>query len=331
MATAQDTPPLGVLKIIPLERVREAGMAVRHNVEKETEKYKNLLSSITKDGIINPIGVREAPDPADPSKTVYILTDGLHRTTACRDAGMTEIPAYIRDVNEVQGFVHSFIGNLQRIETTGTQFTKALKEYLALDPTKSKSDIATLFSKSLTWVEGMLKLERLHPDVVGLVNEGAIKLVNAQALACLPYEKQPDYKDAAMSKTAVDFAEMVRSEMAEIAKAKRTGTKPGEATFVAKPRFQKLADAINESESLNQVAALLTQNNVTSVQDAAKMALLWCIRMDPNTIAQGTANFEAEKEKNKKEAAARAEEKKKIAEKVKAELDAKAGKTAVAA
>lgn len=323
MSTAQEAPAMGVLKIIPLERVREAGLAVRHNVEKETEKYKNLLSSISKDGIINPIGVREAPDPSDPSKVVYILTDGLHRTTACKDAGMTEIPAYIRNVGEVEGFIHSFIGNLQRIETTGTQFTKALKEYLALDPTKSKSDIATLFSKSLSWVEGMLKLERLHPDVVGLVNEGAIKLVNAQALACLPYEKQVDYKNAAMSNTAVEFAEKVRAELSEISKAKRTGTKPGEATFVPKPRFQKLADAINESEALNQVAALLTQNNITTVPEAAKMALLWCVRMDPNTIAQGTANFEAEKEKHKAEAAARKIEKDKIAEKVKAELAAK--------
>src|SRR3954469_21290947 len=80
---------------IPLSRIRENPVALRP-VDKTSEEYKGLVDSVRRNGILNPISVREVPNP-DPNdkEPLYSVVDGLHRFTAAGDAGLESIPAQI--------------------------------------------------------------------------------------------------------------------------------------------------------------------------------------------------------------------------------------------
>ena len=67
-----------------------------------------LAASITEHGVLQPIVVR--PSPAGG----YIIVAGERRWRAARLAGLTEIPALIKDISDTQAMEIALIENLQR-------------------------------------------------------------------------------------------------------------------------------------------------------------------------------------------------------------------------
>lgn len=88
----------GQLAMVPLAKIKDNPVALRQ-VDKTKEAYSELVDSIRLKGILNPILVREMKEPGS-DETFYAVIDGLHRFTASVDAGLKEIPAYIRNLQE---------------------------------------------------------------------------------------------------------------------------------------------------------------------------------------------------------------------------------------
>lgn len=310
-----EAPKAGRLAKVKIADIREAEVALRKNVNKEDVQYQEMRDSVRQYGILNPVSVREIPDPADPTKVLYCLVDGLHRTTCAREVGLDEIPAQILDVDSYKAFELQFIGNLQRVETKHADYAKALVNLLAMNPTLTKLELATQLNKSTTWLDERLKLAtRLEESIQKMVNDGVIKLANAQALCNLPPAKQLDLKEAAMSKGAVEFAQLVQGELQAIRKAEREGTKPEAPTFEPRARFQTMSAIVAQIDSLAELKAQLVAENITSPIDAARLALKWTIRLDPVSVADGKKKWDDEQAKKEADKAQRQAERQKAKE-----------------
>lgn len=75
-----------------------------------------LSVSIAKMGVTNPIIVRPGYSPEDHAELRYELVCGHRRTEAAKRAGLTEVPAIMRDLNDTEALDLAIVDNLQRVD-----------------------------------------------------------------------------------------------------------------------------------------------------------------------------------------------------------------------
>jgi ParB family chromosome partitioning protein len=308
---------------VPLSKIRENAEALRTTVEKDTEDYKQLVDSVSKRGLLNPILVREIKDPVS-GETLYGLIDGLHRFNAAMDAGLTEIPAQIGSLEEGDLLEAQILANVHRIETKPVQYSKALIKILGANPLLTMTELAGRLSRSSQWLTERLGLVKLHKEIQEQVDSGTLGLTNAYALAKLPEDKQKDMLQQAISKSPAEFVPMATQLVKELAQARREGRKAETDKFVPTARLQRLAAIRDEADltakapDQSKIIASAKNNGVTTVEGAIAYALSWVLHLDPVSVAADQAKWEAdkaqkaeaaekrkvEKEKKKSEAAA---------------------------
>lgn len=271
------------LRYLPLSSVRPSEVALR-SVDKESEKYQELVNSIRTAGVINPISVREIKDQ-ESGKTVFGLIDGLHRYTGSIDAGLDNIPAHIMQADEAHTLELQIIGNLHVVETKPAEYSKQLNKLLALNPTMTSQSLATKLGKSITWLNERLNLIKLLDDIQTLVNDGTINITNAFNLAKLPSEEQPNFVDRAMTMTPAEFVPTVSARAKEIRDAKRQGRQSeGEKLFEPPIFLQKISALKTELKELETGKSILHQYGINTPLEAWKMAIAWTLHLDPISI-----------------------------------------------
>lgn len=309
------------LKHIPLAKVRQNSVALRE-VDKKSEAYIGLLDSVRTSGILNPINVREFVDP-ETKETFYSVIDGLHRFTASLDAGLTEIPAQVLSMADADVLKAQLIANVHKVETKPVEYSKQLQRILSGDPFMTISKLASILSKTPTWLSERLGLTKLIDDIAKLVDGGKINLSNAYALAKLPPEHQANYVDQAMTMTPQEFTPKVLQAKKELDKARREGRDSDSVDFQPAPHLQKIAAIKGEMEKPKigpELVKLLKLDKVDSKTEAAEKgfnaAIQWVLHMDPVSVEQQRKDHEARKEaiKAKKDAAAAERTKKKAEE-----------------
>ena len=315
------------LKNIPLVEIRESPVALR-TVDKQSEKYQEMVSSVKAVGILNPILVRTKKDETS-GESYYEVIEGLHRTTASRDAGKTEIPAHIMEMEDATVLEAQVIGNFQKVDTKPTQYAEQLKRMLSMNPLMTEGELAEKLGVSRAWIEGRLSLNKIRNEhVQTLINKGQIKLANAYAIAKLPEDEQTEFVEAAMSDDAQEFLGKVNSRLKEVRDAKRKGAAAEERKFEPVAHMRKLKEIREEVDAGLETFKPLIKN-VKDVSEAAKIALLWTLHMDDESIAQQKATYDA-KEAERKERAEKRQAEALKKKKERAELAAKVAANAQA-
>jgi ParB/RepB/Spo0J family partition protein len=292
------------LKSIPLVHIRENPNALRE-VNRSTENYQGLVDSIQKNGVLNAILVRECVDP-NTKATFYGLIDGLHRFNAAKDAGLTEIPAQVRSMDDADVLEAQVLANVHRIETKPVEYSTQLVRILIANPTLTMTELATRLSKSPTWLSERLKLVKLSKKIAELVDEGKVNLSNAYALAKLPEDEQANYVDRAMTEQPQQFVPAVTARVKELKDASRQGREAKPSEWVANPFLRKIGEVKDELNTQIAGKTMLAQFNVTDPLEAWKLAVQWVTNMDP--VSQ--QRLKAEDEARKKELAAQKEKQK---------------------
>lgn len=298
---------------IPLSKIRENSEALRTSVEKDTAEYKELVDSVQKRGILNPILVREIKDPAT-SETLYGLIDGLHRFNAAMDAGLTEIPAQVGSLEEGDLLEAQILANVHRIETKPVQYSKALLKILGANPLLTMTELAGRLSRSAAWLNERLGLVKLGKEIQEMVDNGTLGLTNAYALAKLPEDKQKDLLQQAISKSPAEFVPHATTIQKEIAQAKREGRKAETEQFRPTARLQRLAAIRDEADLTAQkpeqskLISAAKANGVSTIEQAIAFALAWTLHLDPVSVAADKAKWEADKAAKADAAAKRAAE-----------------------
>lgn len=320
---------MGDLKTIPLAEIRENPVALR-NVNRKSEDYKGLCESIRSKGFLGTITVREKVDP-ETNVSYYEVLDGLHRFSASKDVGLTEINVDVVEMGDDDAMLFQIMANEHRIDTKPVEYSQQLRRYLAGNPTMTEAQLATELGKSTKWLQDRLGLNKIeNPEIQKLINEGAIKLANAYPLAKLPAEEMTDFLEAAMQDKPDEFLPKINKRVKELKDAKRQGKKAEKAVFEPVAHIRKTGDIKAEFESHAAAAALCAQHEPTTPVDGFNLGIAWVLNMDPAGIEaqrekheQRQADRAAAKEKKDRERAAkRAEDYAKKAEEARAEAAA---------
>lgn len=301
--------------VIKLVNIRENKDALRP-VNKESEDYLGLVDSIKTMGLLNPISVREVgpdkdgtvPRAADGS-VLYALIDGLHRYNAAIDAGLTEIPVNVVDMDQAEVYEAQIAANVHKIETKPVEYTKAVQRIMALHPTRTVAEQASRLGKSAQWLKDRLNLLEISESVQKLIDEGKIKISNAVILAKLPAEEQTNWIDKAMTMTPNEFAPAVAGRVKQIKEDKKKGKASSPETFTPTPHLRKFGLIKEEYLKPTELPRLLAAKKITNPVDAIKMAMSWVMNMDEETIAKKKAEWDARQKAAEEAAKKRAEEK----------------------
>jgi len=143
----------------------------------DEEKLANLSTSIATNGVIQPIIVRRA----DNTKDFYEIIAGERRYRAAKMAGLTEIPAIIKDVSNNKALEFAIIENIQRDDLSAVEEARGYKQLLdEFGYTQEK--VANKLGKSRSYVANIVRLLTLPKEVQVMIQEGQISGSHARTL-----------------------------------------------------------------------------------------------------------------------------------------------------
>ena len=141
------------------------------------EKLEELANSIKKNGIIQPIAVRQSK--SDINK--YEIVAGERRWLAAQKAGLHEIPVNILDLSDVESLEVAIVENIQRDDLNPIEEAKGYKR-LSEEFKYDHENISKLMSKSRSHVSNMLRLLTLPSDIISMLEEGTLTTGQARPL-----------------------------------------------------------------------------------------------------------------------------------------------------
>ena len=287
---------------VKLRDIRESKVALRP-VNRQNEKYLQLVESVRLKGVLLPILLREIEIIDDDGKKsqAYGLIDGLHRFTAAKDAGLEMIPASIKNMSDADVLDAQTIANLHRIETKPAEYTKHLLRILSSNPLMTEKELAKKLCVSDTFIMQRLSLKNLDDNIQELVNNDRVPLTSAYALAKLPVEEQIDFVDRAMTDDPTVFCPAVAARIKEIRDAKIQGRNAKPADFTPVEHFQKMKDIKDEISHSIVGPVLLEAYGVSNVVDAWALALKWVLKSDPESIRVQKEKWDERKQKQEED------------------------------
>jgi len=165
--------PAGVAEM-PINMIRPNPAQPRRHFDEE--KLAELATSLKTKGVLQAILVR--PDPkGGPS---FQIIAGERRYRAAKLAGLTTIPAVVRDVDELELLEVGIIENVQRADLNPVEEAEA---YGALMKRfgRTQESLATSVGKSRAHIANTLRLLNLSEMARGHLREGRISAGHARA------------------------------------------------------------------------------------------------------------------------------------------------------
>ncbi|MEO5657152.1 MAG: ParB/RepB/Spo0J family partition protein [Nitrospiria bacterium] len=151
--------------------VRNPQQPRRHFAERALEE---LSASLKAQGVLQPVVVRKIP-------TGYELIAGERRWRAAQRAGLTEIPAIVKDVSPTESMVLALIENLQREDLNPVESAQAFRR-LMTEFGLTQEDVASRVGKDRSTVANMLRLLQLPDELQQAVLDERLTLGHAKAL-----------------------------------------------------------------------------------------------------------------------------------------------------
>lgn len=185
------------------------------------EALDDLAASILEYGVIQPVLVRRA-------NVGYELVAGERRWRAARKAGLKQIPAIIRDIDDRQNAFYALIENMQREDLNSIEEAEGIQEIMN-DYGLNQEEAAKVIGKSRPYVANSLRLLKLPEDVKQMVVEKKLTAGHARAIAGLKGEELQKEAAAKAVKNgwSVRQIESYTGEKAEPGKKrKRSKSKP---------------------------------------------------------------------------------------------------------
>lgn len=141
----------------------------------EEEALQELSESIKLHGIIQPITVRRL------SVGKYQLISGERRTQASKRAGLTTLPAYIREANDQQMLEMALIENIQRENLNALEVALSYQRLISECKLKQE-ELGDRVGKKRTTVNNYLRLLKLPPDIQAAIRDLRLSMGHARAI-----------------------------------------------------------------------------------------------------------------------------------------------------
>ncbi len=165
---------------ININKIKPNPMQPRKNYSQE--KITELASSIQEQGVLQPILVRQNSDKE------YEIIAGERRWRASLEAGLTTVPALIKEFQDQEVLAIALIENLQREDLNPMEQAFALQK-LQDELGVSQDQLATKIGKSRPQLTNLLRLIKLPQKVQDLIESSEITSGHARALLSIKDEE----------------------------------------------------------------------------------------------------------------------------------------------
>ena len=202
----------GQVMQVSIHRVEPNPDQPRHQFDEEA--LQALADSITANGILQPLTVRELPNGC------YQIIAGERRWRAARMANLLQVPVLVIEADDKKVMELALIENLQREDLNPIEEARGYRA-LVEDYGMSQEAAAQQVGKSRPAVANSLRLLQLCPEVLEKVENGQLSAGHARAIVSLP--------EASMQKTAANRILALRLSVRQAeALCKQLSAKPKE-------------------------------------------------------------------------------------------------------
>jgi ParB family transcriptional regulator, chromosome partitioning protein len=153
------------------------------------ESLGELADSIKARGLVQPILVRPLPRPNPTESQRYEIIAGERRWRAAQMAGLTEIPAVIRDVADEDAVAMALIENIQREDLNPLEEARALLRLIE-EFGLTHQAAAEAVGRSRAAVSNLVRLMELTDEVKEMLEHRQIEMGHARALLGLATRRQ---------------------------------------------------------------------------------------------------------------------------------------------
>lgn len=147
----------------------------------DEDKLAELADSIRQNGVLQPILVRRKGQK-------YEIVAGERRYQASKLAGLKEIPAVVREIDDDKVFQLALIENLQRSDLSPIEEAKGYKQLLT-SRSLTQEELAKILSKSRSAIANTLRLMDLPVEVQHMMEQGLLTAGHARAILAVPSEE----------------------------------------------------------------------------------------------------------------------------------------------
>lgn len=145
----------------------------------DEESLADLSASIREVGVLQPVLVRQT------GKSSYELIAGERRWRAARRAGLSVIPAIVREASDMASVEQAVIENLHRADLTPLEEASGYQQLID-DFGLTHEQVATRVGKNRTTVTNTLRLLTLPPAIQAYLADGRLSGGHAKALLGTP-------------------------------------------------------------------------------------------------------------------------------------------------
>ena len=223
-----------VLKTLAIDLLQRGQYQPRTEID--SSALAELADSIKTQGIIQPILVR----PLANQSGQYEIIAGERRWRASQMAGLHEVPAVVREIDDHTAMCMALIENIQREDLNPLDEAEALFR-LVEEFDMTHDAVAESVGRSRSAVSNLLRLLELDSKVKQFVRDRQLEMGHARALLALPKKDQPEVAGQIIKQgLSVRATEsLVRS---------RSGKKPGKPSSPRKdPNIRSLEQALSDS------------------------------------------------------------------------------------
>lgn len=158
--------------VIPVDQIRPNPQQPRARFDDET--IDRLAESIAEVGVLQPIAVTAGDEG-------YTLIAGERRLRAARRAGLTEVPAVIRNVDDVGSLTEALVENLQREDLTPLEEAAAYQQLLE-EFGMTHEEVAHRVGRSRSTVSNTIRLLQLPASIQGMLERHELTAGHARPL-----------------------------------------------------------------------------------------------------------------------------------------------------
>lgn len=144
----------------------------------EEEKLEELAQSIKTYGLIQPITVR----PVENGR--YQLISGERRLRACKLAGLTEIPAYVRTADDLLSIQMALVENIQREDLNAIEIAVSYQRLMD-ECNLTQEELSEKVGKNRSTISNYLRLLKLSRDAQVAIRDNLISMGHARAIVVL--------------------------------------------------------------------------------------------------------------------------------------------------
>lgn len=166
---------------LPVEQIVRGRYQPRQDLREDT--LQELADSIRVQGVVQPIVVRPSGEDC------YELIAGERRWRAAQLAGLSEVPAVVREVSDRAAIAMALIENIQREDLNPLEEAAALQRLIA-EFELTHQQAAEAVGRSRAAVTNLLRLLELSEEVRRLVQDRKLDVGHARALLTLPHALQ---------------------------------------------------------------------------------------------------------------------------------------------